>query len=228
MLVCVLCYWSNGSIRLPIHRHLNRNTVDKYSKQHKDTRIINKDFTLFSRDTSPIQLQWWPFLSVSYSREITMQGLNVSSPEADFAWQGGFWIPQATRSTQTLVLPTRSMTFGLQCKEPTVMLNPDRFLHGEAWIFNLSSARRCLWWAWPSVSSTWLYFSLCLVLLSGFTVHCLSSRFDSSQNPPTNLTVSVHGFNHSITMHVQFLSHLHRFTICNCAWSSLFGISMNA
>lgn len=55
----------------------------------------------------------------------------MSSLEADFAWQGGYWIPQATRSTQTLVLPTNSVTLGLQWKEPTVMLNPDRFLYGK-------------------------------------------------------------------------------------------------
>ena len=34
----------------------------------------------------------------------------MSSPEADFAWQGGSWIPQATWSTQTLLLPTSSVT----------------------------------------------------------------------------------------------------------------------
>ena len=56
----------------------------------------------------------------------------MSSPKADFAWQGGPWIPQATWSTQTLVLPTRSMTLGLQWKEPAVMLNPDTFLYGKA------------------------------------------------------------------------------------------------
>jgi len=60
-----------------------------------------------------------------------MQGLNVSSPETDFSWQGGSWIPQATRSTQTLFLPTSSLTLGLQWKEPTMMLNFDRFLYGK-------------------------------------------------------------------------------------------------
>ena len=69
---------------------------------------------------------------MSLSREITIQGLNMSSPEADFAWQGGSWIPQATWSTQTLVLPTISLTLGLQWKEPIVMLNPNRFLYGKA------------------------------------------------------------------------------------------------
>ena len=78
-----------------------RNTVRK----HKDTRNFNKEFTLFSRATSPVQLQWWPYFIMSLSREIAIQGLNMSSPEADFAWQGGSWIPQATWSTQTLVLP---------------------------------------------------------------------------------------------------------------------------
>ena len=61
-----------------------------------------------------------------------MQGLNMSSPEVDFAWHGGSWIPQATRSTQTLVHPTSSVTLGLQWKEPTVILDLDRFLYGKA------------------------------------------------------------------------------------------------
>ena len=111
---------------------INGKTANKYSKQHKDTRIFKKEFTLFSREKSPVQLQWWPCFIVSYSREITIQGLNVSSPEADFAWKGGSWIPQATQSTQTLVLPTSSVTFGLQWKEPIDMLNPDKLLYGKA------------------------------------------------------------------------------------------------
>ena len=61
-----------------------------------------------------------------------MQGLNMSSPKADFALQGGSWVPQATWSTQALVLPTSSVTLDLQWKEPTVMLNLDRFLYGKA------------------------------------------------------------------------------------------------
>jgi len=105
-----------------------RNTVSNTKTQ----AIFNKEFTLFSRATSPVQLQWWPCFIVSFGREITIQGLNMSSPEADFAWQGGSWIPQATWSTQTLVLPTSSVTLGLQWKEPTLMLNPDKFLYGKA------------------------------------------------------------------------------------------------
>ena len=56
----------------------------------------------------------------------------MSSPELDFAWWGGSWIPQATLSTQTLLLPTSSVTLGLQWKEPNVMLSLDRFLYGKA------------------------------------------------------------------------------------------------
>ena len=56
----------------------------------------------------------------------------MSSPEANFAWQGGSWIPQATQSTQTLVLPTNSVTLSLQWKEPTMVLNLNRFLYGKA------------------------------------------------------------------------------------------------
>ena len=104
-----------------------RNTVSNTKTQ----TLFNKEFILFSRATSPVQLQWWPCFIVSFSREITIQGINVSSPEADFAWQGGSWIPQATRSTQTLVLPTSSMTLGLQWKETTVMLDPNKFHYGK-------------------------------------------------------------------------------------------------
>ena len=81
VLVCVLCYLSNGSIRFPIHRHLNGKTAEKYSKQQKDTNNFNKEFTLFSRATSPVQLQWWPCFIVSLSRELQIHGLNASSPE---------------------------------------------------------------------------------------------------------------------------------------------------
>ena len=105
-----------------------RNTISNTKTQ----TIFNKEFTLFFRAMSPVQLQWWPFFIVSFSREITMQGLNMSSPKANFAWQGGSRIPQATQSTQTLVLPTSSVTLGLQWKEPMVMLNPDKFLYGKA------------------------------------------------------------------------------------------------
>ena len=85
-------------------------------RQQRNTghkQLFNKEFTLVSRAMSPVQLQWWPCFIVSFSREITIQGLNMSSPEADFAWQGGSWIPQATQSTQTLLLPTSSVTLGL-------------------------------------------------------------------------------------------------------------------
>ena len=103
-----------------------RNTVSNTKTQ----TIFNKEFTLFSRATSPVQLQWWPCFIVSLSKELQMQGLNMSSPEADFAWQGGSWIPQATQSSQTLFLPTSSVTCGLQWKEPNVVLSLDRFLCG--------------------------------------------------------------------------------------------------
>ena len=69
---------------------------------------------------------------MSFNREITIQGLKMISPEADFARQGGSWIPQATHSKKTLFLPTSSVTLGLQWKEPNVMLSPDKFLYGKA------------------------------------------------------------------------------------------------
>ena len=96
VLVCVLCYLSNGSIRLPIHRHLNGKTAEKYSKQHKDTNIFN-EFTLFSRATSPVQLQWWPCFIVSLSRELQIQGLNVSSPETGLLGRVVLGFPKSLR-----------------------------------------------------------------------------------------------------------------------------------
>ena len=75
---------------------LNGKTAEKYSKQHKDTKFFNKEITLFSRAMSLVQLQWWPHFIMSLSREITIQGLNMSYPKADFAWQGGSYVPQVT------------------------------------------------------------------------------------------------------------------------------------
>jgi len=118
----------------------------------------------------------------------------MSSPEADFALQGGPWIPQATRSSQTLFLPTSFVTLGLQWKEPTVMLNPDRFLYGKAWIFKLSGAWCCLWSAQPSVSSAWHYCSLFSVLLSRFTVHYLSWSLGLFSIPPLSISIRLSRF----------------------------------
>ena len=69
-----------------------RNTVSNTKTQ----TIFNKEFTLFSRATSPVQLSMVALFYCVFNQRITIQGLNVSSPEADFAWQGGSWIPQAT------------------------------------------------------------------------------------------------------------------------------------
>jgi len=55
-----------------------RNTVS----EHKDTRIFNKEFTLFSRATSPVQLLLVALFYCVFKQRITMQGLNVSSLEA--------------------------------------------------------------------------------------------------------------------------------------------------
>ena len=92
----------------------------------------------------------------------------MSSPEADFAWQGGSWIPQATWSEQTLLLPTSSVTLGLQWKEPNVMLNPDRFLYGK----DESSISLVLDAASGQLSP--------LSLLLGFTVLCVQSSSQGS------------------------------------------------
>jgi len=55
-----------------------RNTLS----EHKNTRIFNKEFTLFSRATSLVQLSVVALFYCVFKQRITMQGLNVSSPEA--------------------------------------------------------------------------------------------------------------------------------------------------
>lgn len=49
-----------------------------------------------------------------------------------------------------------------------------------------------------------------------------------SQSTPLYSTISIHGFSHLTPMSVRLLSHLRRFSFRSCAWSSLFGVSMNA
>ena len=68
---------------------------------------------------------------MSLSREITIQGLNMSSPEAGLIGRVVLGFPKPL-GVHSLVLPTSSVTLGLQLKDPTVMLNPDRFLYGKA------------------------------------------------------------------------------------------------
>ena len=60
-----------------------------------------------------------------------------------------------------------------------------------------------------------------LSLLVAWTLH--SESLSKSQ-----FTVSVHGFSHSTSMPVRFLSHLRRFSYRLRAWNSLFGVIMNA
>ena len=55
-----------------------KNTVS----EHKDTSNFNMEFTLFSRATSPVQLSVVALFYCAFKQRITMQGLNVSSPEA--------------------------------------------------------------------------------------------------------------------------------------------------
>ena len=71
-------------------------TDNKMERQQRNTVSNTKAQTILIRSSpySPrlrvrSSLQWWPCLIVSLSREIRIQGLNVSSPEAGFAWQGG-------------------------------------------------------------------------------------------------------------------------------------------
>ena len=72
----------------------------KWERQQRNTVRNTKTQTILIRSL-PYSLglrlwssfQWWPCFIVSLSREITIQGLNVSSPEAGFAWQVGSWIP---------------------------------------------------------------------------------------------------------------------------------------
>ena len=102
-----------------------RNTVSNTKTQ----TIFNKEFALFSRLRLQSSFSGGLVLLCLLAEKYNTQYI---SPEVDFAWQGGSWIPQATWSTQTLVLPTSSVTLNLQWKEQTMMLNLDRFLYGKA------------------------------------------------------------------------------------------------
>ena len=113
--------------------------------------------------------QWWPCFIVSSSREITIQGLNVSSPEANFAWKGGYWILQATWSTQTLLLPTSFVTFSSIVERANLDSQSRRIPLWDG--LNLQA----LWCSMlPLVSST-----LCLLLLY-FTILCVQSSSQGS------------------------------------------------
>ena len=98
----------------------------------------------------------------------------MSSLEADFAWQGGSWIPQATQSTQTLLLPTSFVTFWSTMVRAQHGAQPGQIpLWGG---LNLSSSMvidAATASAQPSVSS---YFSLALLPSS---LCILSSSLDS-------------------------------------------------
>ena len=81
-------------------------------RQQRNTvrNIKTQEFLIWSSPYSPglrlrSSFQWWPCFIVPLGREFTIQGLNMSSPKADFAWQGGSWIPQATRVHRLFVLP---------------------------------------------------------------------------------------------------------------------------
>jgi len=78
-----------------------RNTISK----HKDTRNFNKEFTLFSRATSPVQLSVVALFYCVLKQRITMQGLSVSSPEAGFLGRVVLGFPKPLEYTNFFFLP---------------------------------------------------------------------------------------------------------------------------
>jgi len=75
--VC-LCYLSNRSIRLQIHRHLKWKTIEKQSKQIQEQKNLIRSSPYPSRTTSPVQLSVVAFFYCVLKQRITMKELNVS------------------------------------------------------------------------------------------------------------------------------------------------------
>lgn len=133
-------------------------------------------------------------------------------------------------STQNLLLPTSTVTFWSTMARAQCGAQPEQILYGMAWIFRCSGARCCCWSAWPSIPSALLYCSLCLVLLSAFTVPLLHLLTFASLclTRMTDSIVSVYGLSHSFPMLIRLLFCLYRFTFYRCAGSSLFDVIINA
>ena len=79
-----------------------------------------------------------------------MQGLNVSSPEADLLGRVVLGFPKPLECTDSVFLPALWPS-GLQWREPNVVLSLDRSSLGWLESLKLSVARCCLWSDQPSV-----------------------------------------------------------------------------
>ena len=162
-----------------------RNTVSK----HKDTRI------LMSSPYSPIlhlrsSFQWWPCFIV-FKQRITMQGLNVSSPEVGLLGRLVLGFPKPLEYTDSsssyqlcdlLVYSGRSQV-GCSIRTDSSM----------GWLesLKLCGAWCCHWSARPSAS-------FCFCFTTFFSSFCLSvfslPPRGSLWLTPTMYSVSVHGF----------------------------------
>ena len=79
-----------------MHRHLKWKTTEEHSKQIQEHKNLIRSSPYSPGLRRWSSFHWWPCFIMSLSREITMQGLNVSSPEADLLGRVVSWIPQAT------------------------------------------------------------------------------------------------------------------------------------
>ena len=206
-------------------------TVEKYSKQHKD-----KQFLIRSSPYSP-GLRLWS----SFSGGLVLLCLTAKKLQ----YRDSMWVllKQILLGRVVLGFPkplgVHRLFFFLPALWPLVYSGKSQMRCSV----RTDSSRERL-----ESSSSLVLDAACgqlspLSPLLGFTVLCFQSssqgslftvslgRLDSSLfllSMNLHSIVTVHGFSHSIPMPIQFLSRLRRFALCGCAWSSLFGVSMNA
>jgi len=138
---CVSVILGNGSIRLQNTQTLEngkqqRNTVNKY----KDT-TINKEFTLSSRATSPVQLSMVAFFYCVFKAENYNEELNLSLLKQNCLAGWFFGFPKPLECTNSF--PYQCLTFLVfKGRSPIWYSIPDRSPQGWLEPLKLSGARR--------------------------------------------------------------------------------------
>lgn len=154
--VC-LCYLSNRSIILQIHRHLEWKTIEKHNKEIQEHKKLIRSSPYPPGLHLQSSFPWWPYFIVSWSRELQWRS-SIWVSWNRLAWQGGSWIAQVTRAHRLFSLPS---LWPLWC---------DWSSHGWLESLKLSGARCYLWLVWPSV-----FFPLFASLVLLFSLFCFWS-----------------------------------------------------